>query len=491
MADDEHGGAGDRSGAQSKSFGRSTFRSSFMGASALLPKQREGEDLPLQSDDDEGEQEKENALATRQAPASFFAMGATQPTQLDTQMTIAETETELQVGRPRPSIDQMDDASSGEEEDLDDDNNNLQMEEEEETEPVALAPVVYATSGRMKVLGAIPSSALASLSSSNKKKKNKNSVGAETNKRGGKVTPRAAVPASVGATQAARLDGEGPSGPKVATRPTFSNAQIADAVNNLFTVYGDASSDWLLLKWHQEVCIELNTPYNPEDRVLKASVKAVVTNCEAISKCVSQVEDAVKQSQAEAALLKSQADDAQAQFERYTQDQDAKPAAAPALDAAAQAQMKQLYRKLAMRLHPDRVEEDEKTEAQTLFQRLQTSYEHNDFAALLALEQQVLLAPQAVSGASTGPDLLRGAGLRSPAQQAAALKERLAQHQRDRTGILRSATWQTLSTQSNWTLWFTQQANYLQAELQRYAQAPGASPAPTADPSASPAPTAP
>ena len=185
---------------------------------------------------------------------------------------------------------------------------------------------------------------------------------------------------------------------------------------------------------------------------------------------------------------RAQADDAQAQFDRYTQDQDAKPAAAPALDAAAQAQMKQLYRKLAMRLHPDRVEEDDKTEAQALFQRLQASYEHNDFAALLALEQQVLLAPQAVPGASTGTGTgtgtgtLRGAGLRSPAQQAAALKDRLAQHQRDRTGILRSATWQTLSTQSNWTLWFRQQASYLHAEMQRYAQALGASSAPPAQP---------
>ena len=98
------------------------------------------------------------------------------------------------------------------------------------------------------------------------------------------------------------------------------------------------------------------------------------------------------------------------------------------------------------------------------------------------VEQQVLLAPQAVPGASTGTGTgtLRGAGLRSPAQQAAALKDRLAQHQRDRTGILRSATWQTLSTQSNWTLWFSQQASYLHAEMQRYAQALGASSAPPA-----------
>ena len=140
--------------------------------------------------------------------------------------------------------------------------------------------------------------------------------------------------------------------------------------------------------------------------------------------------------------------------------------------------MKQLYRKLAMRLHPDRVEEDDKAEAQALFQRLQAGYENNDFAALQALEQQVLLAPQASPVASTGAG--KAGARRSPAQQAAALKERLAQHQRDRTGILRSATWQTLSTQSNWTVWFSQQASYLHAEMQRYAQALGASSAPQA-----------
>lgn len=170
---------------------------------------------------------------------------------------------------------------------------------------------------------------------------------------------------------------------------------------------------------------------------------------------------------------RTQAEQAQDQFERYTQAQDGKPAAAPALDPQAQAQMKQLYRKLAMRLHPDRVEEDDKAEAQALFQRLQTGYENNDFAALQSLEQQVLLAPQSNPASGTGTS--NTGGRRSPAQQAAALKERLAQHQRDRAGILRSATWQTLSTQSNWALWFSQQASYLQAEMQRYAQALGAS----------------
>lgn len=169
---------------------------------------------------------------------------------------------------------------------------------------------------------------------------------------------------------------------------------------------------------------------------------------------------------------RAQAEAAQERFEQYTQAQDAKPAPPPALEPEAQAQMKQLYRKLAMRLHPDRVEEDDKAEAQTLFQRLQTSYEGNDFAALQALEQQ-LVAPLAhhTPGAKAQPF----SGKRSPAQLAAALKERLAQHQRERMALVHSATWQTISTQSNWGLWFKQQASYLQAELHRYAHALGAS----------------
>ncbi len=172
---------------------------------------------------------------------------------------------------------------------------------------------------------------------------------------------------------------------------------------------------------------------------------------------------------------RTQAEQAQDQFERYTQAQDGKLIPTPALDPQAQAQMKQLYRKLAMRLHPDRVEDDDKAEAQALFQRLQAGYENNDFAALQVLEQQVLLAPKSIPGTGASKSGER----RSPAQQAAALKERLAQHQRERAGILRSATWQTLSTQSNWTLWFSQQASYLHAEMQRYAQALGASSTPS------------
>ena len=168
---------------------------------------------------------------------------------------------------------------------------------------------------------------------------------------------------------------------------------------------------------------------------------------------------------------RTQAEQAQAQFDRYTQAQYAKPAPAAPLDPQAQAQMKQLYRKLAMRLHPDRVEEDDKAQAQALFQLLQAGYENNDLAALQALALQVSSAPQTSVGAAS-PNASTPSAAK---QQAAALKARLEQHLRDRTALLRSPTWQTLSTQSNWAVWFDQQARYLQSELERYAQALGAS----------------
>ncbi|MDH4483228.1 MAG: J domain-containing protein [Rhodoferax sp.] len=168
----------------------------------------------------------------------------------------------------------------------------------------------------------------------------------------------------------------------------------------------------------------------------------------------------------------AQAREAQERFDQYTQAQDAKPAPKTALDPEAQAQMKQLYRKLAMRLHPDRVEAQDKAEAQALFQHLQTSYENNDFSALQVLQQQVLQA----AGFSAQGGVV-GLSASPPSGQRVALQARLAQQQRERAAIVGSATWQTLSTQSNWAVWFAQQAHYLRAELERYERAMQAAPA--------------
>jgi hypothetical protein len=53
----------------------------------------------------------------------------------------------------------------------------------------------------------------------------------------------------------------------------------------------------------------------------------------------------------------------------------------------------------------------------------------------------------------------------------AKLQERLSSQRAAREAIFRSPTWRTLSSQSNWALWFSQQAIYLQDEITRYEQA--------------------
>ncbi|MFZ2738507.1 MAG: J domain-containing protein [Burkholderiaceae bacterium] len=129
-----------------------------------------------------------------------------------------------------------------------------------------------------------------------------------------------------------------------------------------------------------------------------------------------------------------------------------------------QEEIKSLYRKLAMLCHPDRVQEHNKQQSQDLFQRLQSSYRNSDFSALKKLEQQ--LQKLKASGHSTTTGSTEGL-----AQRLNDLQERLARQYLARQLILQNPTWRTLNTQSNWGLWFSQQASYLQAEMQRYSQA--------------------
>lgn len=162
----------------------------------------------------------------------------------------------------------------------------------------------------------------------------------------------------------------------------------------------------------------------------------------------------------------SQAQAAQADFEQFQHreiGQDPSPAAQP-LDLQQQEEIKSLYRKLAMLCHPDRVEEAHKLQAQTLFQQLQTSYRNSDFSALQTLELQLNQA-QVLEGVT------RTGSAAGREQQLAKLLDQLERQQLTRRLILESPTWRTLSSQSNWTLWFTQQARFLETEIERYSQA--------------------
>lgn len=126
-----------------------------------------------------------------------------------------------------------------------------------------------------------------------------------------------------------------------------------------------------------------------------------------------------------------------------------------------QEDIKNLYRKLVMLCHPDRVQSEHKLQAQELFQRVQTSYRNFDVSVLKNIEQQLQQVP--LGSHSTTPDTFV-----SLMQRLVDVQERLASQSTAHRLILQNPTWRTLSTQSNWDVWFAQQAHYLQAEIQRY-----------------------
>ena len=158
-------------------------------------------------------------------------------------------------------------------------------------------------------------------------------------------------------------------------------------------------------------------------------------------------------------------------------DQETGPAA---LDDDALDQLKQLYRKLAMQCHPDRVADADQSRAAQLFQSLQTSYRRGDMAALYALQESVARAGFHVQAAGDTQQPEAGSPAHAADAQAAqdeqaalearlrALRSALGQRHEALEVLRTSATWRTLSSQPNWDLWFAQQQQYLQGELQRF-----------------------
>ena len=144
----------------------------------------------------------------------------------------------------------------------------------------------------------------------------------------------------------------------------------------------------------------------------------------------------------------------------------------PELDPAQQQAIKSLYRKLAMQCHPDRVESSDKAQAQALFQRLQRSYRASDLQGLQHLQAQLEADQSPVpNSANSHPAAASQRAATDWTVQVRALQSTLLQQQAQRQALLRGPTWRTLSTQSDWDLWFTQQSKHLQAEVQRYREA--------------------
>lgn len=169
------------------------------------------------------------------------------------------------------------------------------------------------------------------------------------------------------------------------------------------------------------------------------------------------------------------------------------------LDADAVDQLKQLYRKLAMQCHPDRVADADQDRAAQLFQSLQSSYRRGDMAALFALQESVAragfqamaTAAQPQTAGQAAPDPAADDAGQALHARLQVLRSALAQRHDALETLRSSPTWRTLSSQPNWELWFAQQQRYLESELLRYASVLQADAAPSAPAVREPAAAAP
>lgn len=172
---------------------------------------------------------------------------------------------------------------------------------------------------------------------------------------------------------------------------------------------------------------------------------------------------------------------AQQRWEDYASAQSAREEEAGPVDLDADAldQLKQLYRKLAMQCHPDRVADGDQDRAAQLFQSLQSTYRRGDMAAMFALQESVARAgfqlpradrTQPAVHAATQGEAADAAGQAVHARLRA-LRSTLAQRQDALQALRASASWRTLSSQSNWALWFDQQQQHLASELLRFESA--------------------
>ncbi len=162
--------------------------------------------------------------------------------------------------------------------------------------------------------------------------------------------------------------------------------------------------------------------------------------------------------------------EAEAAEDTYRQYEEARAAQADEpepvkLDPQQLAELKNIYRKLAMQCHPDRVKEEDKARAKVLFQQMQAAYKNNDIAGMqglkLLIEQGLRLAQD--TSVSDQVDQLQ--------RRLTELQTLMAQLTQQLKTISKSATWQTLSTQQDWSAWFAQRAGQLQTEIERYQDA--------------------
>jgi len=161
---------------------------------------------------------------------------------------------------------------------------------------------------------------------------------------------------------------------------------------------------------------------------------------------------------------KSNADEADRTYQQYGEAREANFADSKPVELSVEQldELKQLYRKLAMQCHPDRVDEAHKASAQIFFQQLQLNYKNNDLVSLKNLKFQIE-AQQNLPHLLNIPDEFA-----KLSQVLADLQHTIARLTQQLTTLTQSATWNELNSNLDWDALFSQRAVQLEREMQRY-----------------------
>ena len=163
-------------------------------------------------------------------------------------------------------------------------------------------------------------------------------------------------------------------------------------------------------------------------------------------------------------LRRQQAQAAEDVFRQYQEARSARSTetAPEELDPQQQRELKQLYRKLAMQCHPDRVRDEDKVQANLFFQQLQLTFQNSDLTRLKQLKVRI------DAGLGIKVDLVLPDQRRQFELHLQELQQALFQRNQQLASVSQSSSWRELSARGNWSEWFEQQAKRLKAAMQHY-----------------------
>ena len=163
-------------------------------------------------------------------------------------------------------------------------------------------------------------------------------------------------------------------------------------------------------------------------------------------------------------LQRQQAQAAEDVFRQYQEARSARSTetAPEELDPQQQRELKQLYRKLAMQCHPDRVRDEDKVQANLFFQQLQLTFQNSDLTRLKQLKVRI------DAGLGIKVDLVLPDQRRQFELHLQDLQQALFQRNQQLASVSQSSSWRELSARGNWSTWFEQQAKRLKAAMQHY-----------------------